>query len=523
MAATGSALPQARAHTGRERDPWLFGLLGLVFAIGFLSMPAFRYDGDVNAWEMEAESLVYQGRLVVRPSVAESVTANAPYFVFNSKTGYWYSKYGIGNTLVYALPLAFERFVLGQSKLSDPSEIFGETAGPYQIKRRLLLLNGFNLLLSGLLALVLYRLARLYTESGLTASSFVLACLYSTYLWNYTRAQSSQIYQVLLFSTAMLFLLRFARRSGSETVGGARDLLWCVVSLSALCLVKLAFAPLIGVLGIALVLIGWDGRSNVATHVISDLRSNAKTYFCYGVVPLLALGAIVFWVNNLKFGAPFNTGYEREIDLFGASLAESIPAYLFAPRYSIFIHFPLLAVALLGIPRMWKRNHAELLLAWSCFATMFLIYSSYTYWTAEASYGPRYLLFALPVLSLPAVAVVDGLRHAKSGPRRAIASLVLASLILASTYAQTLVNRLEFHTFFRLRQEFQRMDRSDAEQGNYFRSTNTAVFNRDFIRYRERDIVPVPLRRLESKLSAEGYQNLEASVRAHLDSNHYFW
>ena len=145
---------RARSSGARERDPWLFALLALVAAIGFLSMPAVRYDGDVNAWEMEAESLVYQGRLVVRASVAESVEASAPYFVFNADTGNWHSKYGIGNTFIYALPLAFERFVLGQSELSAPSNIFGETSGPYHITRRLLLLNGFNLLLSGLLALV---------------------------------------------------------------------------------------------------------------------------------------------------------------------------------------------------------------------------------------------------------------------------------------------------------------------------------------------------------------------------------
>jgi len=49
-----------------KRDPWLWGLLGSVLAVGILSMPALRYDGDVNAWEMEAESLVYQGRIAVR-------------------------------------------------------------------------------------------------------------------------------------------------------------------------------------------------------------------------------------------------------------------------------------------------------------------------------------------------------------------------------------------------------------------------------------------------------------------------
>ena len=521
---------RARSSGARERDPWLFALLALVAAIGFLSMPAVRYDGDVNAWEMEAESLVYQGRLVVRASVAESVEASAPYFVFNADTGNWHSKYGIGNTFIYALPLAFERFVLGQSELSAPSNVFGETSGPYHITRRLLLLNGFNLLLSGLLALVLYRLARRHTDSGLTGLLFVLACLYSTYLWNYTRAQSSQIYQVLFFSSALLFWLRFAGRSSHETQAGggeplwsSRDLLWCVLSISALCLVRLAFTPLIAILGIGLVLVGWDVRSSLATHVISQLRNNAKLYLFFGVVPLVAIFTLVLWVNDFKFGSPFKLGYERETNLFGGSLAESIPAYLFAPRHSIFVHFPLLAVALFGIPQLWRQNRAELWVTWAGFISMFFIYGSYTYWAGEACYGPRYLLFALPALSLPAVMVVDRLRRAKNGAPKTIASLALVTLILGSSYAQTFVNRLEFHSFFRLRKQFQLMDRRDPTLGNYLRNANTASFNRDFIRYREQGLVPTPLRQLEAKLSKERYRNLEASVRAQLESNHYFW
>ena len=55
----------------RPGDPPLKRILGIVIAIGMLSLPALRYDGDVNAWEMEAESLVHRGQLSVRASVAD--------------------------------------------------------------------------------------------------------------------------------------------------------------------------------------------------------------------------------------------------------------------------------------------------------------------------------------------------------------------------------------------------------------------------------------------------------------------
>ncbi len=505
------------------RDPCLWALLCVVFATSLLSMPALRYDGDVNAWEMEAESLVHRGRLAVRSSVAESLPPSAPYFVFNSQTGNWYSKYGIGNTLIYAFPLAFERFVLGKTEMDPPSEIFGSTSGPYDITRRLLLLNGFNIALTLLLALVLYRLSRLYTTSGLTASLFVLACLYSTYLWNYTRAHSSQVYQVLFFSLGLLFLLRLSREPTRPAPRRSRYLLWCVLSISALCLVKLVFLPLMGVFAIATLLIGWNGHSNPLAHAVSNLRENMQMYLTCGLLPLLALAATLLWVNEIKFGSPLNMGYERETNLFGGRLAESIPAYLFAARYSIFLHFPLLAVGLIGIPGLWKQRRYDLVVAWTSFVTMFVIYSSYTYWTAEASYGPRYLLFALPALSLPCVCILDRLRNAQHSWLRAVSCIALAVLVLGASAAQTFVNRLEFHTFFRLRQQFQLLDRRDPELWDYLRNTNTAQFNRDFIRYRDHGVIPLPMQRLRSSIGPQRYRNVEASVRAHLASNHYFW
>jgi hypothetical protein len=63
----------------------------------------------------------------------------------------------------------------------------------------------------------------------------------------------------------------------------------------------------------------------------------------------------------------------------------------------------------------------------------------------------------------------------------------------------------------------------DAELWDYLRTTNTASFNRDFIRYRDEGVMPVPIQRLEEILEPDRFRNLEASVRSHLASNHYFF
>ncbi len=508
-------------ESGRAgRESGLAVLLVVVFATSLLSLPAVRYDGDVFAWEMEAEGLVHRGRLDVRPSVAEGLPANAPFLLFNRETGRWHSKYGVGNTLLYALPLAFERFVLGVGDVDPPGTIFGKPNGAYSGTRRLALFNGFNLLLTLWLAGALYRLARLYTPRPATAVAFALLCLYASYLWNYTRAHSSQIYQVLFFTLAVLHFVRVARAGPGEA---RRSLLWCALALSALCSVKTVFLPLIAAFALAILMTGQDPNESLLRRASTNLRHHFRTYATHALVPLLGLVLLLAFVNDLKFGAPWKMGYARETHLWTGRLADSIPAYLFEPRFSIFIHFPPLVLAFFGLRRMWKTHRFEYACTLAFFTLLFFIYSNYTFWTGEASYGPRYLVFGLPALALPAVLVLDDLRAMSASKWQASCVALLVLGTAAAVYAQVQANRLEFHAFFRLRHQFQSIEARDPEMNRYLRHTNTALFNRDFIRFRDEGVIPVPLVQLAERLPDASYKRLEAAVRSHLSSNHLFF
>ncbi len=514
-----SESPQAMG-AGAGREAGLAALLVIVFATSLLSLPAVRYDGDVFAWEMEAEGWVHRGRLDVRPSVAESLPANAPFFLFNRETGRWHSKYGIGNTFLYALPLAFERFVLGHDDLDPPGQIFGKPQGPYAGTRRLALFNGFNLLLTLWLAGALYRLARLYTPHPSTAAAFALTCLYASYLWNYTRAHSSQIYQVLFFTIAFLHFVRFARRGVRE---GRMDLFWGALALAALCTVKTVFLPLVAAFGVAVLLVGDGVGTPPFARAASNLRSHLPDYAKYALVPIVGLVVLLAIANAMKFGAPWKLGYERETNLWTGQLSTSIPAYLTGARFSIFLHFPPLIVAAFGVHRMWRERRFEYATGALMFALMFSIYANYTFWTAEASYGPRYLAFGLPVLALPLVFVFDRVREAPASAARLVAAGLLALFLGGAVYAQIQANRLEFHAFFRLRHQFQSIEANDPELNRYLRGTHTALFNRDFIRFRDSGIKPLPLVRLEQILPADTYARVERATRSYLASNHLFF
>jgi hypothetical protein len=504
-------------------------LLCLVAIVGVLSMPALRYDGDAIAWEMEAESLVQDGRWRIRPAVAELQKPGAPYFVFNAETGYFYSKYGIGNTIVYAIPLLFERLVLGVEAATPPESAFGKDTAPFRITRRLLLFNFFQIGMSLLLALVLHRLAGLYTSRASLQIGFVLACFYSTYLWNYLRAPSSQIYQCLFFSLAILFLLRFQRRcaalpeSRAPALGDSRELLWSALALCALCLVKTAFLPLWAVFSVAVVSIGWRGRGGALGHTLAQLRRNTATYLLFAAIPVLVLLALLLFTNHVKFGGAFEAGYAKEGSVFSGNPAIAIPAYLYHPRYSIFLHFPLLLLALFGVPAFWRRHRYDLLVWTAMFLVMFGVYASYQYWKGEAAFGPRYLLFALPVLALPSIAAFEWILEQRGALRRGLPSAAVVLVLALSTVAQLKVNALEFHVFFRMRALFLPSAPNDRVIRAYFRDTNTAVANAHFLAYRAGGARPPPLARLAGTMPREDFERFEGSVRAHLGSNCYFW
>ncbi|MBW2274757.1 MAG: hypothetical protein JRG96_15930 [Deltaproteobacteria bacterium] len=525
MTAAAAATPARRG----DRDPTLWLLLGLVLAVNVVSMPAYRYDGDPIAWEVEADYLTRWGRLGAPAAVAERVGGHTPYFVFNPESGRHYSKYGIANTLLYSIPLFLERHLAGVDVRLVPDDAFGKPGLPYTQTRRVLTLNLFNLALSLLLAATLYRLAALYTESRPTRLLFVLSCFYSTYLWNYLRGQSSQIYQCLFFSFSYYQLLLAQRSALATRSTGApgplplRPLALSTLALGALCLVKTAYLPLLAVHGSAALALGTTGPADLRGKVGALLRGRLGSYAVGLVLPALACLVLLLAVNDLKFGSPLRLGYEGNPNLWGGKLYESIPSYLFHPRFSIFVHFPLLVIALFGLRSFVSRHHWDLALVWSHFLVMFAINSNYLHWDGEAAFGARYLLFALPTLSLPAIAVFDRIALRRSQTSARIAAAAIAILLLTSAWLQTRQNALEFHVYYRLRPIFFHGVTRSPEVWSYFQRNNQALVVSDFERYRDGGPPPLPMEVARGRLGPAEYAELEARIRTFLGSNYYFW
>jgi hypothetical protein len=185
-----------------------------------------------------------------------------------------------------------------------------------------------------------------------------------------------------------------------------------------------------------------DGGSWLSAGILEAL--------CHGI-PFLAMIAAWAAVNTVKFGQPWLTGYHvwrpSDHSLTG-DLRESLPALLGSVQRGFVFCFPVLVIAL-PFMRRWLRTRP---VAYGGIVAVFLVYvgliGMLPSWTGEWCYGPRYWLFILPFVSMPAVDALEWLR--RGGP----AALGFAAITVAglgySTWLQVQVNRFPFFAYYQL-------------------------------------------------------------------------
>jgi len=470
-------------------------LAAAVAAFNFAGMPGQFLDGDPAAWREEARSIVLRGELSVPPEFASRFFEPGQYFVRNESNGRYYSKYGVMNALM-SLPPLWAQAAAG-SDISTP--------GTYP---SLLAFNLWNVALSALLAALLYRLASLYTARVPVRLLFVVGTLYCSALWFYQRAQSSELYQAVFFAALFLCFARFLRTREQAWLGGA----WLLAA--ALLFTRVSFGLLLPIVAL------------VAWYAIYQNKNGVRPHFSFLwlILPPLAAVAVLGWINTVKFGSPLLTGYHAwrpEVTALTGSLADGLWGFLFSPRFSVFLHYPLLILSLFGAAAFWRRHRPDAIAMAAVFVPFLLLTSKMPLWAGEFGYGPRYLLFVLPVLSLPAVVFADSIID-RIGEWRARAWTAATLACLAySAYLQVQVNRLSFWTYYEARAVLE-VAYSDAA-ADWFRDRHVGVTCADLIRYRS-DLTALPwfpeFRRKVSPQIAEQYVRELGRL---IDRGNWYW
>jgi hypothetical protein len=503
-----SAPPRDRAR--RRSRLALASLLACVAAINLLCMPAVFWAGDPGIWREEARSIL-RGELAVDSRLAAGFGERGQWFVPNTTGGVtrWYSKYGIANSIVLLPPTLVDSWRIGRRRA--PGE-----------RPDLLIFNLYHACIALLACAVLYGLAGRYTQRLGTRVVYTVAVLYATFVWYYQRAQSSELYQILFYSAFFYcfveYLLDLKR---DEPRGGSRRAGWILGAWFFAGL--LAFTRIVFVLLYAVILAGscfslWSLKPNVRTRV-------AQRELKYLLIPACALAGLMAWVNAAKFGSPLLTGYhvwrpEQHWPAWGCWTG--LYGYLFDMRGSVLWYFPVVLFAALGFRRFQREHRVDALVMCSVALLFYAVLGKTPTWLGEWTYGPRYMIFTLPVLALPFITWIDTLLDEPRRRHHWVAGAVAAAALVYSAYLTERQNRLDFFASYRARDLVDSY--RNAEIDSYFTGHHLGWICWDLLAHRNQlDELPFMQRLPTREIPQVELTQVKIRLRNLISLENYYW
>jgi hypothetical protein len=351
---------------------------------------------------------------------------------------------------------------------------------------------------------------------------YVLCTFYATFFWYYQRAQGAEIYQVLFFTAAFYFLMIYLRGL-HDTRGepGRKHMLALVGAwafITALLLTRVIFILLIPTVWLAVIY--------VTKGLDSDRRRQIlRRQSVWLLLPVALAIGILAWINHLKFGSPWLTGYHqwraREHLPIGR-WQDGIWGVLFDPQGSALLHFPILVFSLFGLRAFYHRFKVDTVTLFLLPSVLFLVLTKTPVWRGEWTYGPRLLIFMLPILSLPFVSFLDWLADAPWTRGKFVVAVTTLVTLGYSTFLQYQVNRLDFWTLYRVGDAVN--DAWGRDMARYFLEHQMGVFNDDLIRHKD-DLDDLPfVAELEKRgLAGQQLQEYKTMLRKFATQENFYW
>ena len=277
--------------------------------------------------------------------------------------------------------------------------------------------------LGALAAVLFFALLRDLGRRARTASACTAILVAATTLWVYARYPYSEIAQLACFLGLVRATLRVMREPAR------REALWLGAWAGMLLDTKYVFA--IAIAGAALAIV-WR------------LRGRAKQPLAWAALAGAPFVALAAWYNVARWGSPLSSGYEPYLDAyFGGSVLDGAWGMLLSPGKSALLFSPPLVLALVGLPRAIRDSRDFGLVLLALVAPTLLVYCTYRSWSGDYAWGPRFFVWAVPVVLVGLAAFVDGIT---SRAGRA----VLAFVVACGVVVQLLGNALYWDHFIRV-------------------------------------------------------------------------
>lgn len=496
----------------RKSSSWhIVFLLILVSGVNLLNMPAFRISGDSTAIEFASVRLINYGKLSVQREVASTYGDRGQFYFENTKKNKWYSKYGLANTIIFAIPRYLEKVFTGDLQ--------------YHSKHRILFLNFFNMLLSMLLFYYLYQLSTFYTSRLWITITFSLSVFYCTYLSYYLRAQSAELYQTLFFTGFYYYLVIVLRYNGYTRLKFTNfklnlNLIVALVFLGLCCLSKIVYILIIPGFLFIIIIHSSKKQPYDKAQKTSDIISHIPVSLLFIASLILFIG----FVNNYKFGSIFETGYgqfQNESKFSIGNIPQHFILSIIHPQNSLLINFPLIALSVFGIKAFINKYRKEALLIAVTIFPIYILVFSFGNWSGEFSYGPRYFLFALPVLALPAITYIEKFYQLRHLIIKYLLSTVLSLILIFSAFLNYNANALNFFISYDIRYSILD-DIEDTFIKKYFENVHFGLIAYDLIKFRNDGKKLAFLKGINENLDSSEINVIETEILKKLDLN-YYW
>lgn len=134
------------------------------------------------------------------------------------------------------------------------------------------------------------------------------------------------------------------------------------------------------------------------------------------------IGGVLAWAtyNAARFHNPLDTGLLRDpTPAMGSSITTGLHGLLLSPQASLFLYSPAAILGVLAMGRWWARDRATAWLLGGTTLVFVVFYAQLGNWLGGRSYGGRYLVTVLPLLSVAAIELL-------TTPRRLARGLAIA-------------------------------------------------------------------------------------------------
>ena len=531
---TVTATPELVAGTTPRRDLTLLYLLIAVAMFHFITMPRFFYPGDNFATRAETAHLVQSGQLGIPYSMKQAfgglLENKGQYLYENDARQLLFSKYGIANTCLYALPYLAEKAYSGQVDFlrATPSLLF--------------FINLLQIVLTLIATVYLFKTAALYTSRRWLRVVFVLLLFYTTFVWHYLRAPTHEIYQMVAMAGFFYHTVRFLRGAASGTAGSRP---WGQLA-AATCwggfLVLLKFFFILNMAALA-VFAATAGPVSMGlfTRIKENVGRHLPRYLLYCALPAAVAAAILLTTNAYKFGSPLDNGYQQWLNKEGLAVDRltlaSIPRALWwfffdlthkidTDHANVFINCPIFAFGLFGLVRFARRHRPDCILLAGIFVVNLLGACAYNGFTGGWCSGPRYLVPILIVSSLPFIFVMESVIAWKNRLAKLAAMVAMCLALGWSALLQFDLNSIHYFAWYYTTGVFAQFKQPAIE--GYFRSVeiHRGLLAQDLLAHRRGQKQFPPLQIMEPLIppnQRDGYLRLDGFVRQQAELNFFFF